>query len=96
MLTSLQEDKVRHKTTGGFIVFYPPSKIEAIARAISIILAVALTVVAVVALGIIPQQKQARRLGLVGGFTLLVAGVLALSGARKAEVLMGTIGYVTS
>lgn len=87
---------MRHKTDGGFIVFYPGSKIEAVVRVISIILAVALTVVAVVALGKIPQQKQAGRLGLVGVFTLLVAGVLAVSGARKAEVLMGTIGYVMS
>jgi hypothetical protein len=84
---------VRFKT-GGFLVFYPGSKVETVVGAISIIFAVALTVIAVVALGMMPQQQQAARLGLVGLFTLLVAGVLAVSGARKAEVLMGTIGYV--
>jgi hypothetical protein len=54
--------------------------------------AVALTMVAIVALWKIPQPLQAVRLGIVGMFTLLVAGVLAISGARKAEVMMGTIG----
>lgn len=87
---------MHYKTNKGFIVFYPGSKIETVVRAISIIMAVGLTVAAVVSLGKIPQKQQAGRLGLVGVFTLLVAGVLAVSGARKAEVMMGTIGYVTS
>jgi hypothetical protein len=66
--------------------------IEIFVKAISVILAVALTMVAIVALWKIPQPLQAVRLGIVGMFTLLVAGVLAISGARKAEVMMGTIG----
>jgi hypothetical protein len=77
-----------------FIMFYPESKVEAVVKAFSVIVAVVLTVIAIVALWKIPPQEQAGRLGLVGVFTLLVAGVLALSGARKAEVMMGTVGYV--
>jgi hypothetical protein len=75
-----------------YIMFYPESKIGVVVKALSVMLAVALTVVAIVALLKIPQQHQAGRVGLVGVFTLLVAGVLAVSGARKAEVMMGTVG----
>lgn len=91
-LTVLQEDFVRFGNSDRVIIFYPESVIEIFVKAISVILAVALTMVAIVALWKIPQQLQAVRLGIVGMFTLLVAGVLAISGARKAEVMMGTIG----
>jgi threonine/homoserine efflux transporter RhtA len=64
--------------------------LEVIVKTIAVLLAVALTVVAIVLLWKV--QQQAARLGLVGVFTLLGAGVLALSGARKAEVMMGTVG----
>jgi hypothetical protein len=38
------------------------------------------------------EGNEAARLGLIGIFALLVAGVLAVCGARKSEVVMGTIG----
>jgi lipopolysaccharide export LptBFGC system permease protein LptF len=75
-------------------MFYPESNVEFIVKIFSILLAVALTVLAIAALWRIPQQDQAARLGLVGVFTLLVAGVLSMSGARQVEVMTGTVGYV--
>jgi heme A synthase len=77
-----------------YLMFFPDSNIEFVAKVFSVLLSVALTVVAIVAMWKVPQPQQAARLGLVGVFTLLVAGVLSISGARKAEVLMGTVGYV--
>jgi hypothetical protein len=87
---------MRYQTPEGYryIMFYPESNVEAVVKAFSVLLAVGLTVVAIIALWKGPQQRQAARLGLVGVFTLLVAGVLSISGARKAEVMMGTVGYV--
>jgi flagellar biosynthesis protein FliR len=76
-----------------YLMFFPESNVEFVVKTVSVLLAVALTVVAIVALWKVPQQQQAERLGLVGVFTLLVAGVLSISGARKAEVMMGTVGY---
>lgn len=57
---------------------------------IAILAAAALTVAAVVALNF--QINRSVRLALIGVFTFLVAGVLSLCGARKAEVFMGTVG----
>lgn len=54
--------------------------------------AVFLTVAAILLLHF--EQREAVRIGLVGVFTLLVASVMALCGAKKAEVMMGTIGWV--
>jgi len=33
-------------------------------------------------------------MGLIGLFTVMTAAILALAGARKSEVFIGTIGYV--
>ena len=51
---------------------------------------VILTVSAIMALHF--EHRDAVRLGLVGVFTLLLAGIMALCGARKAEIMMGTVG----
>ena len=83
---------MRFHNSDRVIIFYPESKIESSVKAVSVILPVALTVIAIAALWKVPQQQQAGRLGLVGMFTLLVAGALAVSGAREAEVMMGTVG----
>jgi hypothetical protein len=40
------------------------------------------------------ENRDAVRLGLVGVFTLLLADIMALCCARKAEIKMGTVGEV--
>ena len=52
---------------------------------------VILTVLAIATLNY--EKRDGARLGLVGLYTLLAAWLLALSGATKSEVTMGTVGY---
>jgi len=57
---------------------------------ISLLLAVMLTVVATIALHY--EKSTALRFGFVGLFTVLVSFVLAICGAKKSELIIGTIG----
>jgi len=89
------EDLVRLKTDASgkeqAIVFFPSSKIEKIVTGTAVLLSVILTVLAIATLNY--EKRDGARLGLVGLYTLLVAGLLTLSGASKSEVTMGTVGY---
>jgi hypothetical protein len=61
---------------------------------IAVITATILTVCAITALILTSGHGSGLRIGLIGLFTVMTAGVLALAGAKKSEVFIRMIGYV--
>ncbi|KAL3471206.1 hypothetical protein BJX99DRAFT_263485 [Aspergillus californicus] len=90
-----QEDLVfLKKTQSGkdtAVIFFPSSKVESIVTASAVLLSVALTVSAIAVLNLV--KTDAAKVSLVAVFSLLVACSLAITGAKKGEVMIGTIGY---
>jgi hypothetical protein len=75
-------------------LFFNSSAIDKIVSIIAVAVAVILTVCAITALSYTSDKVVSLRMGLIGLFTLMTAAILALAGAKKAEVFIGTIGYV--
>jgi hypothetical protein len=71
-------------------MFYGGRHIERLATTLAIFLAVLITVIAIALLQ--HQTRDVIRITLIGVFAILIAMVIALSGAKKAEVLIGTVG----
>jgi hypothetical protein len=75
-------------------IFYNSSAIDTIVTGTAVASAIILTIVGIVTLGVTSRETKALRLGLIALFTSVIAAVLALAGAKKSEILIGTIGYV--
>jgi hypothetical protein len=74
------------------LFFFPGSKVDKIVTGIAVVFSVIITIAAVITLH--AEQSETVRLGLVGVFALLLAGVMVVCGAKRAEVIVGTVGYV--
>jgi len=75
-------------------IFYNSTAIDNIVTGAAVGCAILLTIVGIVTLGAETNESKAFRLGFIGLFTSTIAAVLALAGAKKSEILIGTIGYV--
>jgi hypothetical protein len=73
-------------------IFFKTSTIDTIITYTAVSFSVILTIVAIVVLQYTTARAESLRLGLMGLFTALIAVVLALAGAKKSEVFIGTIG----
>ncbi|KAF2193565.1 hypothetical protein K469DRAFT_712343, partial [Zopfia rhizophila CBS 207.26] len=74
------------------IIFYPGSSVDRIVTGIAMILSIIITVLAVITLHL--QKRDTVRLSMIGMFTLFLATVMAVCGAKRAEVIVGTVGFM--
>lgn len=75
-------------------LFFASQSIDTLVTCISVVTAAILTVCAIMALSLTSGKGTALRMSLIGVFTSITACILALAGAKKSEVFIGTIGYV--
>jgi len=75
-------------------MFFNSTGIDKIVTTIAVMTATILTVCAITTLNLTSGRGSGLRMGLIGLFTVMTAAILALAGARKSEVFIGTIGYV--
>ncbi|KAF2174453.1 hypothetical protein K469DRAFT_756731, partial [Zopfia rhizophila CBS 207.26] len=71
------------------IIFYPGSSVDRIVTGIAMILSIIITVLAVITLHL--QKRDTVRLSMIGMFALFLATVMAVCGAKRAEVIVGTV-----
>jgi hypothetical protein len=80
-----------NKTEG--IFYFSTSRMNSAVVALTTLFVVLIVVVSIIALHFV--HRQISRLGMIAAFTFIVGVILALCGAKKSEIIMGTFGYVS-
>ncbi|KAG7291045.1 hypothetical protein NEMBOFW57_001055 [Staphylotrichum longicolle] len=74
----------------GTLWFFPSSKVDTLVSIVAVILAAGLTVISMMALYL--ETRDPVRIGLAALFSFVAAMFLAICGAKKSEIIIGTIG----